>query len=81
MMSLRSSNYFNRILILVFVFHSTLDVGRSMFDVHLFKNISFEKELMQILGLIRFTALLATPVRTDHADTAFIDTKFAMLPL
>jgi hypothetical protein len=26
---------FNEILALVFVFHSTFDVGRSMFDVHL----------------------------------------------
>ena len=34
MMSLCSSNYFNRIPALVFVFHSTFDVGRSMFDVH-----------------------------------------------
>jgi hypothetical protein len=35
MMSLCSSSYFNRIFVLVFVFHSTFDVGRSMFDVHL----------------------------------------------
>ena len=37
MMSLRSVIFFNEILALVFVFHSTFDVGRSMFDVHLSK--------------------------------------------
>ena len=31
-----SLNSFNEILALVFVFHSSFDVGRSMFDVHLF---------------------------------------------
>jgi hypothetical protein len=38
MMSLRSSSYSkNEVLALVFVFHSTFDVGRWMFDVHLFQ--------------------------------------------
>jgi len=31
-----SLSYFNEILALVFVFHSTFDAGRSMFDVHFF---------------------------------------------
>ena len=31
-----SLSSFNEILALVFVFHSTFDVGRSMFDVHFF---------------------------------------------
>jgi hypothetical protein len=43
MMSLRSSNYFNRIFAFVFVFHSTFDVGRSMFDVHLFQSFRRKK--------------------------------------
>ena len=34
-----SLSYFNEILALVFVFHSTFDVGRSMFDVHFFQSL------------------------------------------
>ncbi len=42
-----SLSYFNEILALVFVFHSTFDVGRSMFDVHPF----FEQPFFQIICL------------------------------
>ena len=51
MMSLRSLNYSkNEILALVFVFHSTFDVGRWMFDVHLFQSFRRKKYLSAYEG-------------------------------
>ena len=50
-------NSFNEILALVFVFHSMFDVGRSMFDVHLFHSPSQAKTTYPYGGLF------STPVR------------------